>query len=52
MRIRDDKNPRCPGCKGKVLDQFDHIDCLTERDKAQYDETDHDDYPEPRERIA
>jgi len=48
MRIRDDKNPRCPGCHQRVLDWWDHTECLAERGKAQYDETARDDY-EPRE---
>jgi len=50
-----DERTRCPGCHGLVIDRdwFDHSACMDEYRKARkYDETDRDDYPEPRERIA
>jgi hypothetical protein len=34
-------------------DWTDHIECRNERSKARkYDETNNDDYPEPRETVA
>ena len=46
------KIERCPGCRKKIYDSddyIDHIECVVDWAKAKHDETDRDDYPEPRE---
>lgn len=43
-----DERPRCPGCGGLIVDGdwADHETCITEAQRAKYDETDRDDYQE------
>lgn len=45
------KTERCPVCRKRVpfADAWeDHRECLELRAKSKHDETDNDDYPEPR----